>query len=56
MQPRITSPQAKWKSPLTLVAPGAGKFYRDTFVEFGKTYVYVVRSVALTPEGSGRVG
>src|SRR5438876_3521064 len=43
--------QAKWKSPLTLVAPAPENSYRDTRFEFGKTYVYVVRSVALTPEG-----
>ena len=43
--------QAKWKSPLTLVAPAPENSYRDTLLEFGKTYVYVVRSVALTPEG-----
>ena len=43
--------QAKWKSPLTLVAPAPENSYRDTLFEFGKTYVYVVRSVALTPEG-----
>src|SRR5205807_3042372 len=41
--------QAKWKSPLTLVAPAPENSYRDTLFEFGKTYVYVVRSVALTP-------
>ena len=43
--------QAKWKSPLTLVAPAPENSYRDTLFEFGKAYVYVVRSVALTPEG-----
>src|SRR6267142_1459677 len=40
--------QAKWKSPLTLVAPAPENSYRDTLFEFGKAYVYVVRSVALT--------
>jgi len=43
--------QAKWKSALTLVAPAPENSYRDTLFEFGKTYLYVVRSVALTPEG-----
>jgi len=43
--------QAKWKSPLTLAAPAPENSYRDALFEFGKTYVYVVRSVALTPEG-----
>jgi len=42
--------QAKWKSPLTLMAPAPENSYRDTLFEFGKTYLYVVRSVALTPE------
>jgi len=43
--------QAKWKSPLTLVAPVPENSYRDTLFEFGKTYVFVVRSVALASEG-----
>src|SRR5262249_48108741 len=43
--------QAKWKSPLTLLAPAAETSYRDTQFEFGKTYVYVVRAVALAGGG-----
>ena len=43
--------QAKWKSPLTLLAPAPENAYRDTLFEFGKTYAYVVRSVALAGEG-----
>jgi len=43
--------QAKWKSPLTLLAPAPDNAYRDTLFEFGKTYAYVVRSVALAPDG-----
>ncbi|GAC1634209.1 MAG: hypothetical protein NVS9B14_10040 [Candidatus Acidiferrum sp.] len=43
--------QAKWKSPLTLIAPAAENSYRDTLFEFGKTYVYVVRAVALAGDG-----
>jgi hypothetical protein len=43
--------QAKWKSPLTLLAPAPENSYRDTLFEFGKTYVYVVRAVALAGDG-----
>src|SRR5438128_6412934 len=43
--------QAKWKSPLTLLAPAPENSYRDTLFEFGKTYVYVVRAVAIAGEG-----
>jgi hypothetical protein len=43
--------QAKWKSPLTLLAPALENSYRDTLFEFGKTYVYVVRAVAIAGEG-----
>lgn len=43
--------QVKWKSPLTLLAPAPENAYRDTLFEFGKTYVYVVRSVTLAGEG-----
>src|SRR5262249_53835291 len=43
--------QAKWKSPLTLVAPATDNTYRDTLFEFGKTYVYIVRAVALAGDG-----
>ncbi|MBS1840286.1 MAG: hypothetical protein JSS69_14890 [Acidobacteria bacterium] len=44
--------QAKWKSPLTLLAPAPESSYRDTLFDFGKTYVYVVRAVALGGDGS----
>lgn len=43
--------QAKWKSPLTLLAPAAENSYRDTLFEFDKTYLYVVRAVALAGDG-----
>ncbi len=43
--------QAKWKSPLTLIAPATENSYRDTLFEFGRTYVYVVRAVALSGDG-----
>lgn len=43
--------QAKWKSPLTLLAPATENSYRDTLFEFGRTYVYVIRAVALADDG-----
>jgi len=43
--------QARWKSPLTMLAPAAETSYRDTLFEFGKTYVYVARAVALAGDG-----
>jgi hypothetical protein len=39
--------QAKWKSALTLIAPATTNTYRDAAFEFGKTYLYIVRSVIL---------
>lgn len=36
--------QAKWKTPLTLLGPSDTPNYRDTGFDFGKTYVYIVRS------------
>lgn len=36
--------QAKWKAPLKLLAPSETPSYRDTSFDFGKTYVYIVRS------------
>lgn len=39
--------KAKWKSPLTLLAPSDETSYHDTLFDFGKTYAYVVRSVVL---------
>ena len=37
--------QAKWKSPPALLASSPANSYRDTLFDFGKTYVYVVRTV-----------
>ncbi|MCU1243400.1 MAG: hypothetical protein JWO71_4126 [Candidatus Acidoferrum typicum] len=37
--------QAKWKSPLALLASSPNTSYRDTTFDFGKTYVYTVRTV-----------
>jgi hypothetical protein len=39
--------KAKWKSPLTLLAPSDENSYRDTLFDFGKTYAYIVRSIVL---------
>ncbi len=39
--------QVKWISPLILLAPSPTTNYRDTFFDFGKTYLYVIRSVVL---------
>jgi len=39
--------QAKWISPLLLLAPAPSNSYRDTLFDFGKTYLYVVRSVVI---------
>jgi hypothetical protein len=37
--------QAKWKSPLALLASFPTNSYRDTTFDFAKTYVYTVRTV-----------
>lgn len=37
--------QVKWISPLALLAPSPSNSYRDALFDFGKTYVYIVRSV-----------
>jgi hypothetical protein len=37
--------QAKWKSPLALLASTPSTTYRDTTFDFGKTYLYTVRTV-----------
>jgi hypothetical protein len=37
--------QAKWKSPLSLLGSAASTTYRDTTFDFGKTYLYTVRTV-----------
>jgi hypothetical protein len=39
--------QAKWKSPPILLAPSQTNFYRDTLFDFGKIYVYQVRSLVI---------
>jgi hypothetical protein len=39
--------QAKWKSPPILLAPSQSNSYRDTLFDFGKTYVYQVRSLVI---------
>ena len=39
--------KAKWKSPLTMLAPSDENTYHDTLFDFGKTYAYIVRSVVL---------
>ena len=39
--------QAKWKAPLSLLAPSTMNRYRDTQFAFGATYLYTVRSVVL---------
>jgi len=37
--------QAKWKSPLAFLASSPTNSYRDTGFDFGKTYLYTVRTV-----------
>jgi hypothetical protein len=37
--------QAKWKSPLALLASSPTTSYRDTTFDFGKAYTYTVRTV-----------
>ena len=37
--------QAKWKSPLTFLASSPTNSYRDAAFDFGKTYLYTVRTV-----------
>lgn len=44
--------QAKWKSPPILLASSQSNSYRDTLFDFGKTYVYQVRSVVNADENS----
>jgi hypothetical protein len=39
--------QAKWKSPPILLAPSQSNSYRDTLFDFGKIYVYQVRSLVI---------
>ena len=44
--------QAKWKSPPILLAPTQTNAYSDTLFEFGKIYVYQVRSVVVADGNS----
>jgi fibronectin type 3 domain-containing protein len=44
--------QAKWKSPPILLAPSQSNSYRDTLFDFGKTYVYQVRSLVIAEGNS----
>jgi hypothetical protein len=39
--------QAKWKSPPILLAPSQNNSYQDTLFDFGKTYLYQVRSLVI---------
>jgi hypothetical protein len=43
---------AKWKSPPILLASSQTNAYSDTLFEFGRTYVYQVRSVVLAGDNS----
>lgn len=43
--------QAEWKSPLNFLGSSQTNSYRDASFEFGKSYVYTVRTVA-EPEGA----
>ena len=38
-------PKAKWKSPLALLGSAKSNAYRDAAFDFGKTYLYTVRTV-----------
>jgi hypothetical protein len=39
--------QVKWKSPPILLGPARGTEFRDTLFDFGKIYVYQVRSLVI---------
>ena len=39
--------QAKWKAPLKLLGPSDSNSYQDSSFEFGKTYLYSVRSLTV---------
>lgn len=43
--------QAKWKSPLAVLAASSTTSHRDTTFDFGKTYVYTVRTVIPPDDG-----
>jgi hypothetical protein len=49
--PGNPAPSAGMKTPLAKIAETESTSYRDTQAEFGKSYVYSVRSVAKYPEG-----
>jgi hypothetical protein len=42
--------QAKWKSPPILLAPSQNNSYQDTAFDFGKAYVYQVRSLVIADD------
>lgn len=43
--------RAEWKSKPLLLAPAQSNSYSDTLFEFGKTYVYLIRSVTIADGG-----
>ena len=47
--------QAKWKSQPILLAPTQSDSYRDSLFDFGKTYVYQVRSLVIADGNADRV-
>lgn len=47
----VDAAQARWRTPLALLAPSPVAGYRDQQFDFGKTYAYAVRSVVVTPGG-----
>lgn len=48
--------KANLKAPMALLAPASAASYRDTQFEFGKTYLYSIRSVAPADSGSVESG
>jgi len=44
--------QVKWKLPLTLLASTTSNTYRDTNFDFGKTYLYTVRTLIAADGGT----
>jgi hypothetical protein len=44
--------QVKWKSPLSLLASTTSNTYRDTNFDFGKTYLYTVRTLIAADGGT----
>jgi hypothetical protein len=39
--------QARWKTPLKLLGPSESNSHKDASFEFGKTYLYIVRSLTV---------